>query len=535
MSTDLSIRRTCKLRTGVITGLARHRTDYRPEYQGVPCFKVASGQKLSAVVAVRDRFPIKGLTVNAEIANGLPVSVSALGLLNFPEEATHLPDPLLESGKCDVSANSTMTYILQMMIPEDTSPGRYRGSAHILADSHEGMDLEFDVDILPGTLRSTPYAPKINFWPNWTVFCRTYDLELWSTEFWSLAEKFLAELATGGMNVITVAVLEDAFRYPLPPEYYHMNAWPSMIRWIRHADGNYRFDYDIYDRYVELNMRLGINAEIECHSMLPCKMQTPWLTYYDEKEGRTVSYETDYTADDYLHAWEAFLADFAEHNRRRGWLDKITICPYDEPQDIPSFRMVADIVRRVAPEMRVTAAIMAEKAWEGRDALDIVTFNPDYYDAGIHRRLEEEGKEVRWYNCCAPMWGNTLLHCPLSDAYRIPWITVANSFKGYLRWSAFNWTDEPWTDPAFNWPTGDTYLLYPGKDGPVTGLRWEAYKMGLSDLHLLLSALEEASPDKRCRLQEHLRDVGRFSPVEGPQDLQAWRDKLYDILFGIEQ
>lgn len=510
-------------------GLARLGPGALTESDRTRTIRVAQGQQLLAIAAVRDRFPITNIRITAA-TDGLELAAMPVGLLRFPEQERLIPDPILEKACCNMAPNSTATFLIKGDVPPGTQPGLREVNLLIETDSHGKMETRFPLDIVARTSTYVPDDRKINFWPNWTILSRHYGLELWSEPFWDMAAKFLAELASGGMNVVTAAITEDPFRYPLPEAYYHMHHIPGMIRWIRGSDGAYRFDYSVYDRYVELNLKLGIDREIECHSMLPCKAQKPWLTYYDEGAGKTVSFETNYEHPEYIHAWESFLTDFASHNRRHGWLDKITLCPYDEPEHTASFQAAAAIVRRVAPGIRISAAVAMSTAAQLADVLDIATCNPAHYDRDTHTRLHAKGVDVRWYNCCAPDWGNTLLCCPLADAYRLPWITLAGGFGGYLRWSAFNWTDEPWTDPAFNWPTGDLYLLYPGQKGPAAGLRWEAYRMGLSDLNLWRTAMDTVSGQLRAKLTEHLMEVGHFAALEGPNDLQDWRDRLYELL-----
>jgi hypothetical protein len=530
-TTDVGPRRSCRLGEVRIVGLARCRANEFLETRSP--IAAWPGQVCPILILVRDRFPIRDLAVAVESELGGDLCAHPLGWLQFPEGATALPDPVLEEDAVDVPAHTTQSFLLRLPIPGNASPGVHRLEARLISRSHGERRVDFAVEIFPASaveLTSVDLGDCI-FWPHWQTVCRRYGTALWSEAFWTLADRFLEEMAAGGMTGIMVSLNDDPFRYPLPEEFYHHNLYPGMIRWIRRRDGSFRFDYTVYDRYVELNLRHGIDREIECHALLPCKMQNPWITYEEEEGGAPVAYETACDAPEYIRPWEAFLRDFAEHNRRKGWLGKLAICPYDEPGDPVTFRRVARMAKAILPEARITAACDA-RALDLADVIETAAVNPDPalgFTLQDKAALEGRGVKVGWYNCLRPAdWGNTLLSCALGEAYRMPWITAANGFSGYLRWSIVNWTWDPWREPAFNWPTGDMYLLYPGRTGPATGLRWEAYKAGRADLRLCLAARRNARDPRR--LNGHLAKLGHLGPIDVPPDLDVWRRELYGLV-----
>ncbi len=529
MPTDLDAKRTCELTDIRIAGLTRLRANDWP--QDVAVFPVALGQNLHVVIAARDRFPIKNLRVTAKLPFSQELLAHPIGMVHFPEAATHIPDPVLQDETVDVSANTTQSFLLQVPIPVDADPGGHIATVRLTSDSHRSVERSFKIEVFPLRPIQGHDLGHCIFWTHWKTLSRYYGIELWSERLWKLTDCYLAEMAAGGMNGIMTSINDDPLRYPLPEPFYHYNHYPGMIRWIRKIDGSFRFDYTVYDRYVKLNMKHGIDREIECHALLPCKMQKPWISYHDEAAGKNVAFETTYDSPEYITAWEALIKDFAEHNRQVGWLNKVCICPYDEPQHPESFTAVARMVKSIAPEIRITAAISVDKAIAVKDFIDIATIHPDYnYTPDRQRELSAQGIEVRWYNCCEPPWGNTLFCCPLADSYRMPWMTAANDFAGYLRWSIVNWTENPWHDPAFNWPTGDMYLLYPGKGGPATSLRWEAYKAGRADLALLLDNMDRLSAEKSKEIDAHIKLLGTLGPIEAPYDITGWRTKLFSLI-----
>ena len=69
--------------------------------------------------------------------------------------------------------------------------------------------------------------------------------------------------------------------------------------------------------------------------------------------------------------------------------------------------------------------------------------------------------------------------------------------------------------PDYNypgWPAGDTFLVYPGEDGPVSSIRWEMLKEGVEDFEVLRMASEAVERWREVdpgAAQEAARELGR--------------------------
>jgi Glycoside hydrolase 123, catalytic domain len=531
-TTDSAPLRICKLEKVMISELRRCKSNEWLK-KTETSFKCGSGFTFQAMISVRNQFPISALAVEVESNNKLEFRIFPVKRVFFPEADTLLQDALLDTKTFDIAANTTTSFLLTANIPADFKPGDYCIKLKLSSASHSDWNGKFNLLVNELSIKSEVADDlRITFWPHWETFCLQLGLKLWSEEFWDAAKKYLKEMAKGGMNVAMVSINSDPFRYPLPKRFYHYNFYPGMIEWRKDADGSFSFDYSIYDRYIKLNIALGIDKEIECHSLLPCKTQAPYLSYYDEKSGEKFEFVTTWQAPEYQEAWRAFLRDFVEHNRKRGWLELITICPYDEPQDVASFRGVAQMVKAIAPEIRISAAISADKALELLDCIDVATVHLEHgFDPDKVKKLQSSGVDVRWYSCCIPDWGNTLFASDLIEAWRIPWICIANKLTGYLRWSIIDWPEDLWNNPAFNWPTGDMHLLYPGEKGPISSLRWEVYKTGLQDLKLFLAVQKTASSEQKQLMQKYLYKVGKAASLGNTLNLIEARNEFFSLLF----
>ena len=529
--TDNASSRMCKLEQVTVSEVFRLKPGEWPS-ESKTFFCCGTGMDFQVMISVREQFPISGLKVQVDSGCGLKLKVYPVNRIFFPEADSMLQDVLSDAATCDVAANTTTSFLLTADVPSNFPAGDYPVKLKLTSESHSGWNGEINLSVIELQAGSEDDNDSLTiFWPHWETFCRQLGFKLWSEEFWETAAEYLKEMAAGGMNVIMTSINSDPFRYPLPERFYHYNFYPGMIGWTKCADGGYVFDYSVYDRYVKLNMALGIDKEIECHSLLPCKTQAPYLSYYDEKSGKKVEFETTWQSQEYLDAWRAFLRDFAEHNRKQGWLELITICPYDEPQDAASFRGVAQMVKAVAPEIRISAAISLDKALELINCIDIATIHLEYgFSPDKLKELQGNDIDVRWYSCCVPDWGNTLFASRLIESWRISWISFVNKLNGYLRWSVVDWPDDLWENPAFNWPTGDMHLLYPNGKQPLASLRWQAYKIGLRDLRLFKSVFEKASVEHKRLMYDYARRVGQAAPLDNSLEMAAVRNELLKLL-----
>jgi hypothetical protein len=67
----------------------------------------------------------------------------------------------------------------------------------------------------------------------------------------------------------------------------------------------------------------------------------------------------------------------------------------------------------------------------------------------------------------------------------LPWIAARRHLDGFLRWSYNSWTSDPFSRPVYIFTQGDEYLVYPGRNGPMSSIRWEQLKEGIEDFELI--------------------------------------------------
>jgi hypothetical protein len=79
------------------------------------------------------------------------------------------------------------------------------------------------------------------------------------------------------------------------------------------------------------------------------------------------------------------------------------------------------------------------------------------------------------------------------------WINYAEDLSGYLHWGLNFWSDDPFGTPRDRLPPGDTHVIYPGSEGPLSSIRWEIQRESLEDYEYL-RLLEENTAALKTRL-----------------------------------
>ena len=164
---------------------------------------------------------------------------------------------------------------------------------------------------------------------------------------------------------------------------------------------------------------------------------------------------------------------------------------------------MSKLVRKYAPELKIIEACHTKDL---AGAIDVWVPQLNFYenDYDYYRSRQSKGEEVWFYTCMHPQgnYANRFIEQPLIKTRLLHWINFQYGATGYLHWGYNYWQD---TDPFKNvhplhgsglghiLPAGDPFIVYPGKNGPINSIRFEAMRDGIAD-HELLSMLADRDP-----------------------------------------
>ena len=443
---------------------------------------------------------ISDLVSNTRRKPAEAASVRVVGALPTPE-AGLVCDPLIETDEFAIDKSAAL--LVTIRIPRETPAGVYRGSVSLLVDGRDAARSDVEIEVANVVLPDPrDWRFFLNVWMNPAPVARHHGVKVWSDEHFDALRPYITDLAEHGQKTAVVPICYQPWGTQTRDPY------PSAVLWKRRA-GNYEFDFSVFDRYVELHAECGIDRAIHCYSIAQAgKTDQSVIEYVDADSGETKQIVTRVGDREYVRAWSAFFDVFRAHLDARGWLDRVYI-GFDEKTDDVMAELLAFMQDR-APDFKV--ALAGNTSPDFYNKLGDVSLTPGFNDRGIAERVPAKrssmgmaallsadnaavateksvDKMTTFYVCCGPEHPNTFLHSPLVESRMLPYLAAQGGYDGFLRWSYNDWTDDPYKHPEWgHWPTGDTFFVYPGDNGPVSSLRWEQLREGIQDYELALIA-----------------------------------------------
>lgn len=359
-------------------------------------------------------------------------------------------DPL--TAQLSMQARTTQGYWVRVWIPQEASAGLYTSELTVKNGSRVLGSLKLEVEVQRRTLPApSQWAFHLDLWQNPFAVARYHRVPLWSRAHFDLLEKELQSYADAGGKVITTSIMH----HPWGGQTY--DPFESMITWMKRVDGTWYFDYTIFDKWVELMMKLGVTQEIGCYSMIPWKLS---FQYFDQATHSLKEMKMKPEDPAYADFWLTMLKDFARHLKAKGWFD-ITYIAMDERPKKDMDRAFA-IIHEADPDFKVSlAGALHEELSDQLDDYSIAL--ADKFSEETKRARRAANKKTTFYTCCTESHPNTYTFSHPAEAAWIGWYAAKEHLDGYLRWALNSWTIEPLLDSRFlAWGAGDTYLVYPG-------------------------------------------------------------------------
>jgi len=381
-----------------------------------------------------------------------------------------IPDAFSEETERDVPAGVSQPIWVQVRVPERAAAGTYEGT--IEATTSAGPVR------VPVRLTVYDYAfPKrprlwVTLWMNTGSLAKHHGVEEGSEAYWRVVERTADLMRAHHQNVI-------------------LTSWGS-IKAKRDASGTVAYDFSAFDRWVETFLSRGFER-IEI-SHVGGREHGQW------EDPNFVDYPLEGRDAEGKPIWlplEQWLPPLQEHLRAKGWLARSMIHVADEPipGNVASWRKLSERVRRAAPDLKRVDAVHVPDL-EGH--LEVWVPQLNYLEQWLPRfqQAQRAGVELWYYTAWVPQgrYPNRLLDMPLVKTRILHWINHHAGATGYLHWG-YNF----WDVPFYQFAPGDNNIVWPGKDGPRGGLRYEAMREGIED-HETLALLQDAASAAARRL-----------------------------------
>jgi hypothetical protein len=506
------------------------------------------GERLNAMILAwspdsisQVRFVLHDLkTANGNVLSKKSISINMVRYVisNYPynskeatcgpgpvDKAYLIPDRFESFDRFDIPAKTIRPVWLSIDIPSATAPGIYKGVIEVLSEKQKTIlhvEIKVQNQILP---KPHNWTFQLDLWQNPWVIAEYYKVKPWSQEHKMLLKKHLKLYANAGGKFITTYAVHS----PWSDDSYMKEG--GMIEWNKTKNGSWKFDYNIFDQYVQLAMDAGIDKAITIYTPIPWGDR---FRYTDEATGNYITERWRATSDTFKTNWNIFLTDLKTHLEKKGWLSKtyLGINENEMEQTLAAIR----VVKAHSKEWRITYA--------GNWHPELDSLLNDYScvfgnEPAINDLQNRHTKKQTstFYICCTPPKPNTFVYSPPIEGRWLGWYTLAHNYDGMLRWAYDAWVADPVRDARhIYWPAGDAYMVYPGA---ASSIRFEKMREGISDfekIKIIQSGVTKSSNTTAKKLmqelEQHLKTFTsekEFDKEKLKQEVQKGRELLEQL------
>ena len=441
------------------------------------------------------------------------------------------PDVLIpiENEKILVGENSHSLYVT-CVVPCDMERGTYQVKLTFSFEEKQ-ISKTLNIKVLDCTL------PKQEIIYTQWLYCDCiadyYGMEVFSEEHWQMVEKFIKTAVNTGVNMM----LTPVFTPPLDTAVGHERTTVQLVD-VCYKDGRYELGFDKLKRWIQLCKKCGIEKFEISHLFTQWGTgKAPKIMAETEKGNeRIFGWDTDATGEEYKKFIDCFLPELIGCLTDEGVYEDTYFHVSDEPdykKDYDIYKKEYEIIRKHIPAEKIIDAMADYKFCEEGFAE-----KPVVLTLRAQEFFAQNKNDIWVYYCGWPTdqyYSNRLLGMP-SGRTRIMGIQLYKyDTEGFLHWG-FNFYNKrnslgkinPFivTDAGEEFPAGDSFSVYPGKDEPLESLRSEAFYMGLQD-------------NRACRLLEScigreetvriIEESGQITFTEYPHSnkgIEAIREKI---------
>lgn len=390
-----------------------------------------------------------------------------------------IPDLLREDAWTSVPANFSQPVWITVNVPRGIPAGLYKGTVTLTADG-ASRSLPLELTVFNFDLPDQRHLLVTN-WIHDDYLARYHHVARNSEDYFKILAAYARDMSEHRQNVFWVG-------------------W-RLIDVTRENDGHLTFDYALFDRYIQTFFDNGMFDRIEIQFV--ARFEKDWssqniilldVNARDRASGRRLALPPE-------QGLGPLLEDLERHLYQKGWLERsmIHVCDEASMRNIESYRRASAFVHQHAPRLRRIDAI---ETVHYQDALEVwvpkISHLNDWYP--WFQEAQRQGNEMWFYICLQPRgaYMNRFMDLPLIKTRLLHWLNYGYSLPGYLHWGLNCWNPDPYglQGQDNEHPPGDTHVIYPGKNGPLSSIRWEAERDGIEDFEyftLLEARLRQAA------------------------------------------
>lgn len=400
----------------------------------------------------------------------------------------------------------------------------------------EGVDCEWKTEVSLEVLDEV--LPDVSIphteWFHSDCLAQYYGVEVFSEEYWKIVENYIKAAVKRGCTMI----LTPIFTPPLDTAVGGERLTVQLVD-VFEENGKYTFGFDKFERWVQMCRRCGMKFFEISH------LFTQWGAKYAPKimgisDGvmkQLFGWETDATGNEYVSFLHTFLDEFLTKLEELG----IQKCCYFHVSDEPEMSQIENyrLARKSVEEKLKSYPII--------DALSDYEFykegliqEPVCASDHIEAFLKDRPEKLWAYYCngqCVDV--SNRFFVMQGSRTRILGIQLYKyNIDGFLHWG-YNFYNSQYsrkqidpyvcTDSGEAFPSGDAFLVYPGKNGvPEESIRLMLMSEAMNDLAAmkLLEKIAGREAVLECLDEEHMGEITFSKYPKNPEYVCKVRERV---------
>jgi hypothetical protein len=421
-----------------------------------------------------------------------------------------VPDPLFPEAKALVGPFGTQPFWITIETPAEVEPGLRTITVQFSSSNlNEPVQLKAEIEVCSLVVQPRKDFPVTHWW-NADAIYDWYKQPVFGEQWWQMVPAYLENMRSHGSDVILV------------PIFYtrrEVVERPSQLLGVTEPEpGRYQFDWDQVKRFVKLARKAGFERFEWSHLWMyktdPAKasVDTP-MRIYTWKDGRAEllwpADGVEATGTVYRNFLEQFLSEFHQFLEQEDLLQHsyfhLSDEPGSNPEDVANYRAARELLKELAPWMKVMDAMSDDRYGREKGLTDIPV-------PALHAAQQYIDESIpHWvYYCMGPrgLYLNRFYDTPLAKIRMSGLVFYKLRAQGFLHWGYNYWyvmdlgfnaqtqvLVDPFIDGAMGSPAGgsgspcgDGHVVYPGPTAPIDSIRWEVFAESLQDYAILQTA-----------------------------------------------
>lgn len=494
-----------------ISSLEKVRADDKLNHEEIHTKAVLAGERLSYQICVRTDCRMDAVvSVESELESSVRLYLVKEAPLDQPArekdmegedyitlEPGMMPDiliPLEETKGHMTLTDQVSTIWVKVDIPKDTAPGYYAVKVKIKPDTGwNAADCALDIcermgiQVIPAAIPEQKLIYTRWFYAD--CIAVQHHVEIYSEEHWALIDKYIAAAADVGINMILVPVHTP----PLDTAVGTVRPCVQLVDIEKNGE-QYTFSFERFKRFIDICRKNGIRYYEMAHmfSQWGAKCAPNIMVTENGEKSYLFGWHVAADSEEYVSFLKQYIRAISAELEREGISEQTYFHISDEPSadSMDTYRTASDIMRPLIGDSKNFDALSDYSFYENG-----LVSCPVTSVIHIHEFLKHDIPNQWAYYCCFPekVLTNCFMAMPSARTRVLGFLLYKYDIKGFLHWgfnfyntSVSRYPVNPYLTTSGDraYPSGDPFIVYPGRDCVYPSIRGEVTYEAVQDMDI---------------------------------------------------